>query len=74
VRWCATGQEVTAAVSRQLYSGALERGRKVAAELFKRRERVSRPEAPPATEPEPRRRLRRASSETPPPAEPTSKV
>ncbi len=65
VRWCATGQDVTAAVSRQLYTGALERGRKIAAELFKRRERVSRPGAQPA--PEPRRRLRRASSEPPPP-------
>jgi len=72
VRWCATGQEVTAAVSRQLYSGALERGRKVAAELLKRRERVSKPEA--RATPEPRRRLRRASSDTPPPAEPTPKA
>jgi uncharacterized protein (DUF697 family) len=74
VRWCATGQEVTAAVSRQLYTGALERGRKVAAELFKRRERVSRPTARPPTDSEPRRRLRRASSEAPPPAEPTPKT
>ncbi|MEO6063000.1 MAG: hypothetical protein ABIQ99_13765 [Thermoflexales bacterium] len=71
LRWCATGQETTAAVSRQLYSGALERGRKVATELFKRRQRAAEPASQPA--PEPRRRLRRASSETPPPVETTPK-
>lgn len=47
MRWCATGQEVTAAMSKQLYEGALQRGRQIAAELVKRREaRTPRPPRP----------------------------
>lgn len=72
-RWCATGQEMTAAASRQFYTAAMDRGRKVAAELFKRRERVSHPKTPPADEPQPPRRLRRAPAEAPP-TEPTPKA
>ena len=68
LRWCATGQEVTAAVSRQIYTSALERGKKVAAELLKRRPR------PQASAPKPvrRRELRRPSPKAHSPGAPES--